>query len=538
MNSHSASHTLREERLAPVKELLGQESVQATNSAMSFAQERLWFLEQLGLNGAVYNVPFAYRVIGELDLQALERSFREIIRRHESLRTTFTIIDGKPRQVISSDAPFAFEVIDLRQLPLHLRSLEAERQAAQEAKGSFDLGRGPLLRARIVRLDEREHLMLMCVHHIAYDAWSHRVLMTELAELYEAFAAGERSSLPEPPAQYKDFARSQRACLKAENFDKQLAYWRKQLSGSPATLELPSDRPRPAVQTFRGERHDFLLSRDLSKELKDLSRREGVTLFVTLLGAFQTLMYRYTRQEDIVIGSPVAQRNRREIENSIGLFVNTLALRTDLRGCPSFRELLKRVREVVMGALMHQDMPFEKLVESLKPRRDVSRHPFIDVLFVLHSARPDTVNFGGLRLEQVPINSGTAKFDLTVALTDLSDGSLSVEMEYSSDLFEASTIERMCRHFETLLEAIVKDPSARISDLPLLREGERKGLLENFNDTQRVLPKEKIPELFERQVKKAPEATALVIGERCITYQELNARANRLAHHLITLGIG
>jgi len=339
----------------------------------SFAQQRLWFFDELERASSVYNIPSAFRLTGPLNVAALEQSLNEIVRRHETLRTTFAVEDGQPMQVIAPALAVTLGVVNLRELGKIEREAEARRLAAEEAQRPFDLAHGLLVRLSLLRLDEEDHVLLLTMHHVVSDGWSMEVFFRELSVLYEAFSARKPSPLPELPIQYADFAVWQREWLRGEVLQAQLFYWRKQLDGAPAVINLPSDRHRPALQSYRGERQSFELSKELTHGLKALSRKEDVTLFMALLAGFQTLLHRYTGQDDIAVGSPIANRNRAEIEGLIGFFVNTLVLRTDLSGNPSFQELLRRIREVALAAYAHQDLPFEKLVEELQPKRDLSR---------------------------------------------------------------------------------------------------------------------------------------------------------------------
>ncbi|MFB3092706.1 MAG: condensation domain-containing protein, partial [Dehalococcoidia bacterium] len=350
---------------------------------LSFAQQRLWFLEQWEPNSSIYNVPVALRLTGPLNVAALEQSLNEISRRHEALRTTFSVVDGQPAQVIAPKLNLTLPVLDLRELTEIERDAEVQRLVVEEAQAPFDLAQGPLLRASLLRLGQEEHVLMLTMHHVVSDGWSLNVLFRETTTLYQAFSTGEPSPLPEIPIQYADFALWQRQWLQGEELESQLAYWKEQLDGIPPVLELPTDRPRPAVETFRGAQQFLLLPDALTRSLKALSQREEVTLFMTLLAAFQTLLHRYTGQDDILVGFPIANRNRAEIEGLIGFFVNTLVLRTDLSGEPTFRELLGRVREVALDAYTHQDLPFEKLVAELHPERDISRNPLFQVIFQL-----------------------------------------------------------------------------------------------------------------------------------------------------------
>jgi aspartate racemase len=505
---------------------------------LSLPQSRLWFLEQLAPGSPAYNIPAAYRVTGRLNAAALEKSLIEIVRRHESLRTTFPAVNGRPKQVISPTVDLTLRSDDLRKLPELERKAQVQRRAIEEARRPFDLARGPLLRVKLLRLAEEEHVLFLTVHHIVFDVWSVGVLRRELAALYEAFSKGKPSPLPELPIQYADFAHWQRQQRQGEVLESQLAYWKRRLNGLPSGLELPTDRPRPAVQTFRGAYQSLVLPASLSRSLKALSQEEEATLFMTLLAAFQTLLYRYTGQEDIVVGSPIANRTRAELEGLIGFFVNTLALRTNLSGNPGFRELLGRVREVALEAYAHQDTPFEKLVEELQPERDLSRTPLFQVIFALQNVPTKTLELEGLTLSSLGLHSGTAKFDLSFYIEEGDDG-LSTVLEYNTDLFDASTIQRMLGHYQRLLEGVVENPNARLSDLPLLTEAERRQLLVEWNNTQTNYPKDWcIHEAFEEQAERTPEAIAVVYGDQQLTYRQLNARANQLAHYLQKLGVG
>ncbi len=394
-----------------------QPPLQATprggDQPLSFAQERLWFLDQLEPGSAVYNIPLGLRLEGELNVPVLRRCLDEILLRHETLRTRFEAVNGQPRQVVEPVAALQVPLVDLRALPAPEREAEAVRRCVAEAQRPFDLRHDLMLRAKLLRLGEREHVLLLTMHHIASDGWSIRVLLVELATLYEAFAGGKPSPLPELAVHYADFAVWQREWLQGPILEKQLSYWRKQLEGAPALLELPTDWPRPATQSYRGARIGWELPKPLSVALGELSRREGATLFMTLLAGFQTLLHRYTSSDEILVGSPIAGRIRTEIEPLIGLFLNTLVLRGDLSGNPSFRTLLGRTREVALGAYAHQDLPFERLVGELRPKRDMSHSPFFQVMFVLQNAPWEAARLAGLQVTPMPIASGTSKFDLT-----------------------------------------------------------------------------------------------------------------------------
>jgi amino acid adenylation domain-containing protein/thioester reductase-like protein len=511
-------------------------SYSSRNLPLSFAQERLWFLDQLMPENPFYNVIEAVRLAGSLNAIALEQSLNEIIKRHETLRTIFTTVDGQPVQVIQDSYNCKLSVVNLQRVPKTEREALVLQLATKEAQQLFDLTKGPLLRFTLLQLDEQEYILLLNLHHILCDDWSLGVLFEELTDLYQAFSTGKPSPLPELGIQYADFAIWQRQWLE-EVQPKQLAYWQQQLAELPS-LQLPTDRPRPAVPTYRGALQSVVLPKTLTAALKALSQQEGVTLYMTLLAAFQTLLFRYTSSEDIPVGSAIANRHQPNVQKLIGFFANTVVLRTDLSGSPSFLMLLARVREVALAAYAYQDLPFEKLVAQLQPERDLSRQPLFQVVFALQNVAPITgLKLPGLETTSVQIDNGTAKFDLFLQLSDTPEG-LSGWIEYSADLFDAATISRMTEHFQTLLEGIVANPEQRISDLPLLREAERHQLLVEWNDTQTDYSLDAcIHQLFEAQVEQTPDAVAVVFEQEQLTYRELNCRANQLAHHLKTLGV-
>jgi amino acid adenylation domain-containing protein len=503
---------------------------------LSFAQQRLWFLDQLSPDSAFYNLPAAVRLRGQLDVTALEMAFTEVVRRHESLRTTFDPGDGQPVQIISAPMPVTLPLVDFSELPDEERESAARSFVSTEAQQPFDLARGPLLRIKLMRLEAADHILTMTMHHIISDGWSMGVVIRELAALYVAHVAGEESPLPELSLQYADYAAWQREWLSGEVLDAQLAYWKQQLAGAPPLLALPVDRARPAMQTYNGAQEGFRFSKELTEKLETLSQREGVTLFMTLLAGFQCLLALYTGQGDIVVGSPIANRDRGEIESLIGFFANTLVLRTQFDGNPSFRELLKRVKETALGAYTHPDVPFEKLVEELQPARSLSHAPLFQVLFVLQNAPRATVELPGLQLSAMGGASGTAKFELLLNMTNTADG-LMGSLEYNTDLFDAATIKRMRRHFEQLLEAIIAKPTQPLFAIPLLTEAERE-LRAEWNSTESDYPADAcLHQLFERQADVTPSATALVFQDERLTYRALNERANQLAHHLRERGV-
>ncbi|QRO01038.1 non-ribosomal peptide synthase/polyketide synthase [Archangium violaceum] len=505
---------------------------------LSFAQQRLWFLDRMEPGSPLYNNPAAVRLDGPLDVAALDRAFQEIVRRHEALRTLFQDVEGQPAQVIVPSVQLPLPVVDLRELPEPSREEEARRISVEEARQPFDLTRGPLLRALLLALGEHSHVLLLTMHHIVSDGWSTAVLIREVAALYEAFHSGRPSPLPELPVQYADYSAWQRSWLQGDALEAQLAYWRQQLAGAPSVLELPTDRPRPAVQSFRGTSLPVRLPRELSAAVRELSRREGVTSFMTLLAAFQTVLSRYSGQDDVCVGSPIAGRTRSELEGLIGLFINTLVLRTKLSSQLTFRELLARVRTTTLDAYAHQDVPFEKLVEELKPVRSLSHSPLFQVLFILQQDLQQELKLPGLSLHPLASESGTARFDLTLNLMDLEDG-FAGTIDYSTDLYDAETMERLFGHVRTLLEAAVAEPDRKVGELPLLTAQERERVLEEWNQTGAEYPRERsIGEEFEERVKERAGAVALECGEEKRTYGELEERANQIAHYLRGLGVG
>jgi amino acid adenylation domain-containing protein len=504
---------------------------------LSFAQQRLWFLNELEPGSFFYNIPVVLRLKGQLNLAVLEQTLSEIIRRHEVLRTTFVPgVDGAPSQRIAAPTPFNLTINDISGLPRMEREAEAIRLATAEAQGPFDLAHGPLLRISLLQLAGEEHIALVTLHHIISDGWSTGVFIREVAALYEAYSAGKESPLAEMGVQYADYAVWQREWLSGAVLEEQLGYWREQLGEELAVLDLPTDRPRPPVQGYRGMHQTLTLSSELSTNLKALCRREGVTLYMALLGAFQILLHRYTRQTDIVVGTPIAGRNRAEIEGLIGFFVNTLVMRTDLSGEPSFRDVLQRVRAVALGAYAHQDLPFEKLVEELQPERDLSRHPLFQVMFETQNEPDDLMRLPNLVMESVEVDDATAKFDLTMLVGDYEQG-MSVRIEYSVDLFDAETIIRLGRHFETLLTGMVADPARAVADVPLLTDAEREQL-KHWNDTTTQFPHELcFHQLFAAQVERTPDAVAAAFGDRRLSYLELDRRTNQLARYLQAHGV-
>ncbi|MEH2232807.1 MAG: amino acid adenylation domain-containing protein [Nostoc sp.] len=504
---------------------------------LSFSQERLWFIQQLQPDSSTYNVSFAFRLQGLLNISALKDSLNEIIQRHEALRTTFLASENQPVQIITPNLNLTLPVVDLQELSERERETQVLQLVKNEVEQPYDLEQGSLLRFSLVQLGKNEHVLLLGVHHIVFDGWSEGVLWRELTALYAAFSTGKSSPLPELPIQYADFAVWQRQWLQGEVMETQLNYWKQQLAGSPPLLELPTDRVRSPMQTNRGGIKHFGLNYHLTQKLKSLSQQSGATLFMTLLAGFVTLLSRYSNQQDILIGSPIANRNRSEIESVIGFFVNILVLRTDVSGNPSFWELLQRVRQVAMEAYSHQDVPFEQVVEALQPERNLSYSPLFQVMFVLQNTPPGKLELPGLTLTPLEIENPTAKYDLTLLMTETEQG-LTASLEYNSDLFDRATITRMAGHFQTLLEGIVANPQQRVSELPLLTIPERHQLLVEWNDTQAEYPLDKcIHQLFEEQVEQTPDAVAVVFADQELTYRELNHQANKIAHYLQALGV-
>jgi len=499
---------------------------------MSFAQLRLWLLDQLEPGNANYNIVWAIRLEGQLDHQALHKSLEEIVRRHEVLRARFTAIDEQPVQVITESCTVECTPIDLSATPSAQAEEAMRRKIEAESRSPINLQSGPLLRAQLLKMSAAENVLIVSTHHIVFDRWSRGIFFRELTALYSAFSQGQPSPLEEPQIQYTDYAVWQRQSLQGRNLEKQLSYWKQQLAGSPASLELPTDRPRPAVQTFNGSSCTLEIPVELTEDLKALSRRMGATMFMTLLAAFQVLLSRYSGQEDIVVGTPIANRNRAEVESLIGFFANTLVLRSNLAGNPTFRELLGSVRDIALGAYAHQDLPFEKLVEELRPERSLSHNPIFQVLFALQNAPTQTLALPNLTLSHVRTSSENTKFDISLFASEEATGIVG-RLEYNTDLFERTTIKRMARHFRRLLEAIVASPETRVSDLPLLGQEELDQLLVTWNGTHSDYPRNQcLHQAFEAQVAKTPDSIAVTFDDQSLTYRELNERSNRLAHYL------
>jgi pristinamycin I synthase-3/4 len=503
---------------------------------LSYSQERLWVLEQLGLPGGAYTIPAAVRLEGALDAAALQSSFEILVSRHESLRTRFGSADGVPFQVIDAASAIAVEMVDLSGLEETERASAVARLAQEAATRRFDLARGPLLRVGLLRLSAVEHVVLLTMHHIVSDGWSMGVLIEEIGRLYAGYASAQPVELKPLTVQYADYALWQRSWLKDDVLEQQRAYWREQLTDASLVLELPTDHARPAVQSYRGANYPIALPAELSSSLAELARREGVTLFMVLLSAFQILLSRWSGQEDIVVGSPIANRTHAETEGVIGFFVNTLALRAEVHGGASFLRLLAQVRERTLGAYGHQDLPFEQVVEMLAPERDLGRQPVFQVLLALQNTPQGSIELPGLRLSRIGSERESAKFDLTLVLTETDEG-LQGSLEYATDLFEPATITRFVEQYERVLHAIVANPQQQIGAIELLSAAEREQMLHGWNATEHAVAEQTVVDLFEAQVEKNPAATAVVFEEQTLTYAQLNERANRLAHYLRELGV-
>jgi len=503
---------------------------------LSFAQERLWFLDHLAPGISAYHIPLAVALRGALAPEALERALEGVTVRHESLRTRFGERDRRAVQIV--DPPRAWDLprVDLSSLPAAWRAAEAHRLASDEAGRPFDLAHGPVLRSLLLRLGPAEHVLLLCVHHIAADGWSLGVMIQEISALYRAAVEGGAAGLPELPVQYADFAVWQRAWLQGEVLERQLAYWRERLAGA-AGLDLPTDRPRPARQSFRGATRMHAVAPEATRALATLARRHDATFYMVLLSALQTLLGRYAGQEDVVVGSPIANRTRAEVEPLIGFFVNSLALRGDLAGDPPFSELIARSRRSALEAYSHQDLPFERLVEELNPERNLALNPVFQVMFAVQNAPLRPIELPGLTLAPVELDFPVTRFDLEVFFTEL-DGGLATQLTWSTDLFDAASIQRFAGHLDALLAAVLDDPGQRLSEIPLLAPPERHQLLAEWNDTAAGLPQEDVASLFAGQARRRPSAVAISSEGGDLTYADLDRRSARLARRLAAQGVG
>ncbi|MGE5325043.1 MAG: amino acid adenylation domain-containing protein [Actinomycetota bacterium] len=508
------------------------------SAPLSFAQQRLWFLDQYDPQSTLYNLPAALRLQGPLDVAALEKSLNEIIQRHESLRTTFEIAGERPVQIVHEPSFCKLPITDLRNLGLEESSRTANKLIAEEAERGFDLANGPLLRTQLIRISPTDHIFLVTMHHIVSDGWSIKIFIHELAAFYDANCRNHKCSLPDLPIQYADFALWQREWLQGAVLSGQLEYWRKQLADAPPLLEFPTDRPRPAYKTFHGSALVFSIAQQVGGEIASLGRQEGATLFMALVAGFYVLLYRYTGQEDIVIGTPIAGRNRRDVEELIGFFINTLVVRTRVSGAMSFRELLQHVREICLQAYTHQDVPFEKLVEELHPERNLSHSPLFQTMFHLQNVLNENLVLSGLSVSVVETQITKAKFDISLAMSEGADGLRGI-LNYNTDLFDRETIHRIATHFEALLRAAVQSADEQISRLPMLSAEEKKQIVAGWNDCRRDYERGRlVHEILEEQARQRPHAPAVRFQNTTLTYAELNGRANRLAYQLRELGVG
>ncbi|MDG2156241.1 MAG: non-ribosomal peptide synthase/polyketide synthase, partial [Gammaproteobacteria bacterium] len=501
---------------------------------LSFAQQRLWFLDQLDPENAVYNIPWAIGLSGQLRMAALQNALDVLVQRHEVLRTSFPSADGNPLQLIAAAAPIVIDAINMNDS----NDSALQNKLAELAQAPFNLSEGPLLRAHLICIDENEHILILVMHHIISDGWSLNILFRELVLAYESACAGQQVELPSLPIQYADYATWQRQWLTGDELDRQVNYWRDQLTGAPAKLELPTDKPRPAVQTFNGDYVSRMLSSELQLALKEIARDNGCTFYMVLLAAFNVLLYRYSGQDDLVVGTPIAGRRRSELDGLVGFFINTLVLRSDASGQPTFLDFLERVRKTALGAYASQELPFEKLVDELQPVRDMSHTPLFQVMFILQNAPWDAENFEELKARPVPLQFGTAKFDLTLSMAERKDG-LEAYFEFNTDLYEKATVERMLDHLEVLAAGIIENPQQQINELPLLKVSEQQQILHSWNNTAvNYNDNSTMPGLISAQATVTPDAQALLFEDQVISYAELEIRSNRLANYLVGRGVG
>jgi amino acid adenylation domain-containing protein/thioester reductase-like protein len=527
-----------EEKRELLIKALKKKAEEAARAPLSLQQEGLWFLDQLAPGNPLYHISQAIRIRGAINLDASRRALNELVKRHESLRTTLHAEQGAPFQVVSPPRPLPMKLIDLTELAGDEQEEAIQGIATEEAQKPFGLAAGPLVRATVLRLAEDDHVAIIVMHHIAADGWSMGVFISEFAALYRAFSEGKDSPLADLPIQYKDYARWQRQTLQQQDLDQLIAYWKSQLDGAPHGLQLPTDRPRTRATGYAGAKLSLLLPKPLCDALKELSAREGVTLFMTLLAAFATMLGRNTGQDDLLIGSPTARRERPETQGLIGFLVNTLVLRINLSGDPAFRELLKRTRETVLGAFAHQDLPFDKLVETIRPERSLGGDPLVQVMFALQNMPLPPLIYPGVTISLLDVDPGTSPMDLDAACYEDREG-IRVIFLYRTALFDRATVERLARQFQTLLQAVTVHPEHRLSELPLLTESERKLIVSDWNDAHADLPHDDcVHHLFERQAEKTPDATAVVFEKGQLSYKQLDRRANQLAHYLRARGVG
>lgn len=525
-----------EQKRALLEQLLREKARYSRRFPLSFAQERLWFLHQLERDAPYYNVPTGVRLSGRLNFLALEQTLTEITRRHEVLRTRFPTFEGQPVQMVSAQKSLTLPMVDLTGLLDSVGEAKTRRLAREVARCSFDLATGPLICIRLLRLGDDEHLAVFNMHHIVSDGWSMNILVHDVAALCAAFLGGKPSPLAELPIQYADFSVWQREWLRGEILDRQLDYWKRQLGSGGPNIELPIDHSRPAIQRYEGTTQFTDLGPAAHDLMKQMSRQEATTLFVTMLAAFRVLLYRYSAQREISVGTPVAGRNRAEIEGIIGFFVNTLVMKSRLDGEMSFKDVLKREKEAALGAFAHQDIPFEKLVVELQPVRSLSYSPLFQVMFSLQFAVSEELRLPGLVLDSYDLELNISKFDLTLSI--LSGQKLIAGIEYNTDLFEASTITRVLSHFNTLVNSICANPEQRISTMQLMTAAEIQQIVVDWNDTSVEHALDKcVHHLFEAQAGRTPDAVAVVFEDEIVTYSELNRRSNQLGHHLLALGI-
>jgi non-ribosomal peptide synthetase component F len=527
---------LRQER-ASVSQIVPRAS-KRDSLPLSFAQRRLWFINQLDPGSPIYNIALPVRLTGKLDVRALEKTLSEVCRRHEVLRTTFVTAGDQPVQHIAPARQLTLECENLSYLSESEREAEVSRLASVEAHLPFDLAHGPLLRLRLLQLDAENHVLLLTMHHIVGDAWSTGVLIKEVATLYDVYTSGGVSPLAELPIQYADYAIWQTEYLQDRVLEPELQYWKQKLEGAPPAVELPFDRPRPAVQTYRGAVCRKALSPAIVTQLREVARQEKATLFMVLLAGFNALLYRYTNQRDVVIGTPIAGRTRAETEHLIGFFVNTLALRTEVNEHESFSALIQHVKDTCLGAYAHQETPFEKLVEELNPERNLSHAPVFQISFDLQNMQREVLELKGLSLSLIKLEDETTKIDLSLNIIER-EQDLFFFAHYNRELFDAATIERMMEHFHILLAAVTKDTSTAVKDLPLLGADECERIVSEWNKTEREFPGDVcLHEWFKTQVELTPDSIGVRCGAKSITYRELNKRANQIAHYLQKLGVG
>jgi len=503
----------------------------------SFAQQRLWFLDQLEPGTAAYNLARAFRITGPLDVNAINLAVEAVVKRHESLRTVFDSVDGETRQLVLSDVHCNIPVVDLSGIPEETREGEALRVASEEGKKPFDLTQGPLFRAVLVDLGPSQYLLVLVMHHIITDGWSIATLFRELTLCYQAITNGENANLPELPLQYAEYAQWQREYMSGDVLAKQVEYWKGKLEGAQTILDLPTDHPRPSTHSWHGATEGLILDSNLFTELKAFAKSEGATLFMVALAAFQALLRRYTMQDSILVGTPIAGRNELETENLVGLFVNTLIFRADFSDSLTFRDLVRQVRAFALEAFSHQDVPFEKLVEELVPQRLVDTTPLFQVMFTFQNIPKQVFEIPGLVMKEVPFESGIAKFDLSAEVFEHNNG-FHCRFEYNTDLFDKPTIRRMLDHFQNLVTAGVRDPDLQLAVIPLMNAQERHQILVEWNDTAADYPRDLcIHQAFERQALRSSDLTALRFQGQNFTYRQINERANQLARYLIGKGV-